>query len=310
MASDSDLIRGLKKIELSDRAFFERAYSSLKMPLADQDFSMIYIWNRLLNVRWAEINGNLCVFSDFEGSTVLWGPIIGGEKLQETVDACFLMLDSLNGKRDGSRLCYLPEELYDKYRNLEGYSVIHQNQDYVYRAKELIELKGGDYSKKRNLIHNFLSSYKSEVEAYDSGKHKEECLELLKLWKNQKEESAAIGKGIRFQFRTELEIAKHTIELADELNLKGIVVKVDKKIAGMAFGTRLNSIMSSIIVEKTNRLFKGISEFIFPEFVKRCWSDCSFVNAQEDMGVEYLKSSKLSWHPSRLIKSYTVVRKA
>lgn len=293
---------GVKVIELSDKPFFERAYSSLKMPLADQDFSMIYIWDKLINIRWFPLNGNLCAFADFGGSTVLWGPVIGGGKLKETLSACF----SLLGK-DG-RLCYLPEELYDEYSELEGFKLVSQSQEYIYSVKDLVELKGGRYGKKRNLINHFLSNYRPMVEVFDSERHRKGCLELLDVWKRQKAESSSINKSIRFQFNTEARLARETVILADELGLKGLVVVIDGRIQGMTFGSLLNADTCSVIVEKTNLMFKGLPEFIFSEFLKRCWGSCTFVNAQEDMGVEYLKSAKMSYHPVRLLKSYMVVR--
>ncbi len=307
MESASVLKCDLKNVELSDRPFFERAYRSLGMPLADQDFSMICIWNKIINVRWTAINGNLCAFADFCGRTVLWGPVLGGEKLQETMEACFSVLESFNNGPE-ARLFYLPEELYDVYSRLKGFRLVHQNQDYIYSSQDLIELKGGKYSKKRNLINYFRSSYNPVVEVFEPSRHSKGCLDLLKLWKKQKKESSTIGKAIKFQFKTELEIAEETIFLAGKLGLKGIVVIIDGKVQGMTFGSSINRDMCNIIVEKTNHSFRGISEFIFSEFIRRCWSSCRYVNAQEDMDVDYLRSVKLSYHPVKLLKSYSLVR--
>ena len=297
----------LKQLALSDRPVFEKAYSSLEMPLADQDFSMLCIWSRLLDLRWTIINGNVCLFADFQGKTVLWGPVIGGSKLQETVDKCFRILNEINQNNDPA-LCYLPEELFDGYSGLEGYKLIHQSQDYVYDTGDIAMLKGGKYGKKRNMVNYFVSNYSHSVEFYSEKAHKKGCLELLDLWKKQKKASAIIGPNIRFQFLTELKVAKETIELANKIGLKGIVVLVDGKIQGMTFGSQINKETCNVIVEKANRSIKGLSEFIFSEFVRRCWRRFRFVNAQEDMGVEYLREAKLSYHPYAIIKSFTLVK--
>ena len=311
MASAADKYN-IKRIEISDREVFDNAYSTLKKPLADQCFPMIYIWDSQLNMRWASINSNLCLFADFEGSTVIWGPIMGGNKLQETTDTCFSILDELNRKKriDAKpKLCYLPEELADDYARLNGYEVLPQSQDYVYNTQDLIELKGSAYKDKRNLISNFLSSHNPTVELYSSDRHEKGCLELLKQWKQQKAESQSIGKEMKFQFESETRITKDTIRLSGALGLKGLVVIIDGKIQGMTFGNVVNKEMCSVIVEKTNLNIKGLPQFIYNEFVKRCWSSHKYVNAQEDMGVEYLKTAKLSYHPAFLIKSHTVMRK-
>jgi hypothetical protein len=62
------------------------------------------------------------------------------------------------------------------------------------------------------------------------------------------------------------------------------------------------------IIEKTNPALNGASAFIFREFAKH-WSEYRFVNAQDDFGVDYLKSVKLSYHPVRLLKGYCLEKK-
>ncbi len=294
----------LQEIEFGDRNIFEAAYSSLKAPLADQSFSMIYIWKRQLSLQWAKINNNLCIFGNFLGKRVLWGPVIGGGKLKETLDECFSILDKANQK-GGSRLCYLPEELAEGYRRLNGYKVIPQSQEYVYNIPELVALKGGKYRNKRNSINKLLSNYKPSVEDYKPV-HKKECLGLLERWKSQKEE--LIGENAEEQFRAELKIAEATIRLADALKLKGMVVFIDGKIQAMTFGDALTRNMCSVIVEKTNLRISGLSEFTFTEFLKRHWNGFEWANAQEDMGVPYLMEAKMRYHPAFLIKSFSVVR--
>ncbi|MBI4439152.1 DUF2156 domain-containing protein [Candidatus Woesearchaeota archaeon] len=302
--------RKLKPIELSDREVFAKAYGGLSMPLADQSFEMMYIWSSALGMRWAEINGNICVFARFEGSYVIWGPVIGGGSLQQSMDEAFLILDRLNRNDAGKgRLCYLPAELEPVYSSLSGYRTVHQNQDYVYLSSELAGLEGGAYRKKRNMINRFLSENRPVVEEFSDSKHLDGCLEILELWRRQKLDAIGDRDDVRFQFDTEFRIAEDTVRLAGALKLRGMVVIIGGKIQGMTFGHALTREMCSIIVEKTNLNIKGLSEYIYREFVRSFWSGCRYVNAQEDMGVDYLRAAKESYHPVMLLKSFSVVRK-
>ncbi len=300
----------LKPIRLEDREIFERAYKALKFPLADQSFAMAYLCRKLLGIRWMILEKNLCVFADYDvdGSTVLWGPVIPGNLLKETMDECFEMLDSLNKDSRMSKLCYLPEELKEGYEGIDGYYAERQNQDYVYLTRELIELRGEKFKQKRGMANHFRKNYPHEIEDFDSG-HEKQCLELLEFWKQEKNESGAITDGNQAAFNSEIDFAKQAVMEAKTLGLKGIVVKIGGKVIGFTLGEELNSEVCSIMVEKTSPRFRGISEFIFNEFLKRKWAGHKYVNTQEDMGVEYLKKSKMRYHPAFLLQSYMVKRK-
>ena len=53
---------------------------------------------------------------------------------------------------------------------------------------------------------------------------------------------------------------------------------------------------------------KGLAPFIFTEFIKKCWSSYKFINAGEDWDVEYLRVTKMSYHPVKIHKSYMLVK--
>tara|TARA_Y100000031_G_C8006404_1_gene286028 strand:- start:439 stop:633 length:195 start_codon:yes stop_codon:yes gene_type:complete len=55
---------------------------------------------------------------------------------------------------------------------------------------------------------------------------------------------------------------------------------------------------------KTNLDIKGLSQFIYGEFLKRFFSDCELVNDGEDWDVNYLEKTKLSYKPYLIKKSY------
>ena len=97
------------------------------------------------------------------------------------------------------------------------------------------------------------------------------------------------------------------IELEKTLGTTGMVVLVDKKIEGFIFGETVNKEMCSLFFGKTNLGIKGLSQFIYGEFLKKFFPKCKLVNDGEDWGVEYLKHTKMSYKPDMIKQSYKLV---
>lgn len=297
----------LTKLTIQDKDIFNGYYRLLSCPPSDLSFSMMYTWDFSLNVRWNFINGNLCAFADCEDASVVIGPPLPGIRIADTIETCFDIMRRRNtelGKTGRLGIYSIPEELKHVYESVPGYKLQHQGQDYIYTSDTLINLPGKDLKKKRNLVNFFEKNYNYGVYPYDSSQHKEGCLDLLRRWKEQKSEK--ISDQIRLKFETECVTAQNTIIFADILGLKGIVVTVDGKIEAFTFGDTLNDNTANILIEKTNLEIKGIAQFIYREFVQRCWSGFEFINSGDDWGIEYLASTKLSYQPIKIARSYSL----
>lgn len=291
-------------LRLQDKPMFDSAYSELKFPLSDQCFEMLFIWKDVINLQWAGVEDGFCLFADFAGSKVLWGPVMVSQaRLSAALKACFAYLDGINTGR--SALLYLPEELAGAYSSA-GFGVVSQSQEYLYRPSDLVSLAGHAFRKKRNLVNAFLSAHRPVVEEFSS-RHSASALRLLQRWQQEKE--SVVDDSVLFQLRLEAEIARSAISLAEAIGLKGMAVLLDGELQAFTFGYEVTPSMCCAMVEKTNLSFRGLPEFVFTEFVKRFWQSYQWVNVQEDMGVDYLKRAKMAWHPAKLIRSYSVYRR-
>lgn len=302
----------MREITLTDRNLFQKFFAQVKEPLADTTFTMRFIWAGPLKHTWTIINDNLCVFGYDKGRYVVWGPPVGGTKLAETLAECFRVVEGMN-KASGidakPAAIYIPQCMKEDYESVAselGTTLSYWTQDYVYKTKDLVELKGSEFDSKRNKVNFFMKNYEYGVEEFDFGKHVDDCLQLTELWREQKAEA---GDGSwRYELDSETEVARTLLKFSSELGVKGIVLKVDGKVVGYSLGERLSDGVCSNIVEKTSPAVNGSAQFIFREFAK-FWPDCEFLNAQDDFGVDYLKRVKLSYHPVRLLKSYCLEKK-
>ena len=296
----------LNKFKLEDKKIFDEAYSKLKFPLAEHSFAWIYLWQGCYkDIEWAEINGNVCLFITFLGNRHIWGPVLPGIKVSETIKKCIEICENFNKENKikvKPSVKYIPEDIKDEYRSLDDYKLVDQNQDYIYKRKDIIELKGDKYKSKRNLRNFFVKNYKYKVEEYEKSKHTDGCIEILNRWKRQKLE--VINKDDHESLADEYDANFKVLEFAERFSLKGVVVYVDDKIQGYTFGERTRKEIFTDFFEKTNLDIKGLSVFIYGELLKLI--DCEYVNAGEDWGVDYLKAIKLSYNPLMIRKSYTL----
>lgn len=302
----------MREVKLEDMETFQKFFAAVKEPLADTTFTMRFIWAGPLRHTWTIINGNLCVFGYDKGKHVLWGPPVGGTKLAETIAECFRIVEDMNkayGIDSKAAAIYIPECLKSEYEAVAGKlgcALDYWTQDYVYRTKDLIELKGPNFDSKRNKVNFFMKNYDYSVEEFDFSKHFDDCMRLTELWEQHKED---VGDGSwRREIGAETEVARTLLKFPRELGVNGIVLKVDGSVAGYSLGEHLADGVCSNIVEKTNPAINGAAQYIFREFA-RFWSLYEFLNAQDDFGVDYLKRVKLSYHPVKLIASYSLEKK-
>jgi uncharacterized protein len=295
----------MNKFTLKDKKIFDEAYSKLEFPLAEHSFSWIYVWECYKDIEWAEINGNLCLFLTFEDGRCVWGPILPGNKLKETLQECFAICQDYNEKNKIKKIpavMYIPGELKEQYYKIEGFEIKEQNKDYIYKKQDIIGLKGDKYKSKRNLRNYFVKNHDFSVENYDKEKHMHGCLDLLERWKKQKLKTIESKDAEKLE--AEINANRKVLEYANILGLKGVAVFVEQQIEGYSFGEKTNEMICSDFFEKTNLKIKGLSVFIFGELLKLF--ECGYVNAGEDWDVKYLEDSKMSYRPFMVKNSYMV----
>ncbi|MFA5351191.1 MAG: phosphatidylglycerol lysyltransferase domain-containing protein, partial [Candidatus Omnitrophota bacterium] len=93
----------------------------------------------------------------------------------------------------------------------------------------------------------------------------------------------------------------------EQLDLKGITVKVDENIKGFTFGYKLNNDTFCILYEVTDLSIKGLAQFIFCKFSGGL-KNYNYINIMDDSGLDNLRKVKLSYKPERLITAYVATR--
>lgn len=170
--------------------------------------------------------------------------------------------------------------------------------DYIYNASDLIELKGKKYHGKRNHIKRFKDNDWS-FEPLTS-KNFDDCTAFAAEFYNNNDSyndhSAVVEQYAIYVFFNNFEY----------LGLKGGLLRSQGDIVGFTIGEQVNSDTFVVHIEKALSDVQGAYPTICNEFAKANAQKLKYINREEDLGIEGLRKSKLSYNPAFLLEKYTV----
>lgn len=182
------------------------------------------------------------------------------------------------------------------------------NFDYIYKLSDLTKLEGKKYKKIRNKSNNFTAengsrdlsiTVKKNIDHLDSKKY----IDIDRIWANH---PVAEDKYLNSDGRA-LEIL---LSNADKFDLLVIEIMVDGEIKAFSINEILNKKYAICHFEKVIKSYHAnLSSFFVTEVAKKIIeTGCSLVNWEQDLGLEGLRQSKMSYNPTGFLKKYTISR--
>lgn len=265
-------------------------------------FGNLFIWSSVYHNLITNFNGFFIAKNLNEKSNVYSFPIGEGD-LQSALD--FILADA---QKDGKACVFFG--ITEKQRTLLdtqmpgafSYTLNRDYFDYVYTVESLQTLSGKKLHGKRNHITNFKKMYTGWNYERMQVANLNECLDMHFQWlednKNQEETAS---------FQNELEAVKLAFNHFEELELTGGFIRLDGKIIAYTFGEAINQAVFCTHVEKAFSDVRGAYPLINQEFAVQALSSYTYVNREEDLGLEGLRKAKLSYHPEILLEKMTAV---
>lgn len=283
-----------RPLDLSDKPRFDSIFAQLQPRISELAFAGLYLFRAAHDYRLSMIGDAVVVQGQGYDSLRYCLPPLGGD----VSAACVRLLYA------GLAL-YGVEDVFVS-RFLEGLEcVISEDRDsfdYLYLREDLAELPGNRFHKKKNRINYFTARHSHEVQVLSSH-HLCGCLQLLDEWGR-----VAEVEGNR-SFELEMEATAEGLARVDELGLEGVVVLVEGVVRAFALGERLNQETVVCHFEKADHFMEGLSQLVNREFARLLFSDCLYINREQDLGEPGLRNAKLSYHPVELVKKYRVQMK-
>jgi len=284
-----------RPLELGDKAGLDNIFLRIQPRISEFTFANLYLFRKAHDYLLTRIN-DMVVFlaRGYSGEEYFLLPPAGEFDLQLQK-----LLD------DGLTMYGAEKSLVERYLQRDDLEIEtdRDNFDYLYSRKELAELQGNRFHKKKNRVNYFSSRHDCRIEIFDES-HLEGCLELLEMWERVHREMDSGGSGA-----FEVEANGEALRMAQYLGIKGVVVLVEGKVKAFALGERLNRDTSLCHFEKADPFLDGLYQLIDREFNRLLFTDCQYVNREQDLGLVNLRRSKLSYHPAELIEKYLIRKK-
>lgn len=170
--------------------------------------------------------------------------------------------------------------------------------DYLYRAEDLITLAGRRYAGQRNHINAFLRENPDwSFEVLTEENRAEFRAFFAGHFEAHDQDNETYNEGNR-----------KTLEVLDYLELYRLIggaLRAGGRIVGAALGERVGDTLF-VHSEKAYREIRGAYQMLVNQFAKAFASDLTYINREEDDGVEGLRTAKMAYHPVRLLDKYLV----
>lgn len=290
-----------KKITLNDKEWITSLLKASDFSACHQNFGNLFAWACIHHTQVARVYDYLVVKGDSENDNKGYfypagkgdiKPIIM-EMVQDAAENnhpfIFLGLSPQNIKE--LNMLFAEKFIYQEARN---------DFDYVYLLEKMVTLKGKKLHSKRNHINNFKQNNQWAFEQITTD-NLNECWEMNEKWcidQNCKENESLSEENCA---------TKVYFKYFTELGIEGGLIRVDGIIVAYSLGEKLNSDTYVIHIEKAVKDVQGAYTMINREFaalVKEKYPDLIYVNREEDMGLEGLRKSKMSYYPDKMEEKY------
>lgn len=246
-------------------------------------------WNE--DLYYGIIEGKLVYRKVYEEYAV-YSPLCFGDSVRKITEILTEDAEYMNKKTVFNNLSEnMKDMLESEYPERFRYGYDRNDSDYIYCVQDLIRLTGSAYHSKKNMYNHFVKNYNYTYEEINSD-NLDECMDMKNRWvimENNEAESGIIDEAFKNY---------------NEMNFKGGLIRVNGKVEAFTVGESLGKDVFVIHFEKADKSYSGIYQAINRLFLENSVSDYVYVNREDDMGIEGLRKSKLSYNPALIYNKY------
>jgi hypothetical protein len=290
-----------KPIEIQDKPLFDEFLRKDPPRISELTFTNLFIWRHHYQPAWLEWNDCiLIIFRPQKGPTYGLSPFGPGDKKS----ALDVLCKEIAKQTADVRIGRVGEEFVTNHVDPAKYAVVNDrdNSDYVYLAKDLINLSGNKYHRKKNHLNQFIKNHAFEYHPLNK--------ELVRRVLGMQEAWCQIRECVVKPDLLAEDFAVHeALTYFEELGYQGGAILINSEVEAFALGEPLNADTAVIHIEKANPDILGLYAAINQLFCLNAWSKVTYINREQDMGVEGLRKAKESYYPHHMVNKYTLMPK-
>ncbi|MBQ7593137.1 MAG: DUF2156 domain-containing protein [Synergistaceae bacterium] len=189
-----------------------------------------------------------------------------------------------------------------------NYSSIEGNRDfseYVFSVENLVNLPGPALARKRQDVKKFFRDYEGH---YEITRITPEHIDLIRNFQAQWFEKKSLSEydlSHDALLDHENEGIMTALDNFSALGLSGIILFIDGEVKGYAYGAPLSEKVFDGIVQKGDRNITNIYKVLtFAEATRLRSDGYEYLNMEEDLGIEGLRSMKTRYQPAYMIEKF------
>ena len=280
-----------KEINLGDKELFLKYLPKCENSMLN--FTTIFMWSADGKILYDIVDDCLILFFKNAKNGICCTYPMGDGDRKVVAEKCVSYMKE-NSKKP--RFILMTEEMAKECSEVFGKEVkitsVRDNADYVYSSEDLINLSGKKFHQKRNHLNAFLNTYSFKYKRIEDTK---ECTELFEKWLLTQPKEA-----VDFSRMPTLRL----LENAKELGVTVGGIYVNEKLIAFSAGEPQTEDTALIHIEYADTSYRGAFNIINQQFVENEWKDFTYINREEDMGLEGLRRAKLAYRPVKLIEKY------
>ncbi|MDR1920292.1 MAG: phosphatidylglycerol lysyltransferase domain-containing protein [Candidatus Adiutrix sp.] len=288
-----------KTLTLEDRALFRAGEKARPPATSDAVFTNIFIWRSYYRPIWAEAHGCLClIFQPREAEPFGLPPVGAGDRLA----AMDFLMRELSSRTAAPSLRQIPADLAEMAVQAgRPWQSVHDrdNDDYVYASRQLITLGGRRMHQKKNHYNFFVSHNQFECLPITRDLTPD-LLAVEESWVAAKEGQNMPSSRLRYEIESVHELLRHM----DDLEQSGLAIRISGKIEGFTMGELISPDTALVHVEKANHDIRGLFVALTSHFCREFFSETTYVNREQDLGLPGLRHSKESLKPDHMRRKY------
>lgn len=290
-----------KTVTLCDKKWVDELVMTENSPSADYNFGNIYIWDKYYRQLICPFEGRMLTKLRYEGRPAFVFPIGSGplrpaiEALREFAAYKGYAL-SIRGVTEKHKAL-----LEEEYPGRFSYTEDENCADYIYLAEKLSTYSGKALHGKKNHCNRFEAEndwdFVPLTRELIPG-----CLDMLDLW--SEENAQRLDKSVAFEHDAII----RAFAAFERLGLEGGVLRAGGRIVGFSLGEMCSRDTFNVHFEKAEIELNGAYPMVCRELTRMLMAkhpELVYINREDDMGLESLRRSKLSYKPEFLLKKYT-----
>ncbi|OAV72365.1 hypothetical protein Barb6_01186 [Bacteroidales bacterium Barb6] len=286
-----------RPIQLSDKAVIDLAFRSKSYMSTDFTFTNLYAWQALFKTVFATEGGTLFLrFTDDDGVCYM----MPAGKMPDREALELIMQDARENDFPFILKAVIPQMWESIERAMPGQFRLvpdRMNYEYIYLSEKLLSLSGKKLQSKRNHINRFKADHPEweyvpvRTDADIAG-----CLAMLDEWIRTTPPQDDASQ------RHDYLSARVMLENFHRLQIRGGYIRAEGKIAAFSLGEPLTEDTFVVHVEKAFAGITGAYTIINQQFIEHEAAGYTYINREEDVGLENLRKAKMSYYPETLLE--------